>query len=100
MNLNGTTAIVTGGNGGLGQRICHALAEAGGNIAVVYAQSKDQAEDVAKDLSQKGIEAAAFQCDVSNPGHIDSLIESVLGKFNRIDILINDAAFNKDIELG
>ena len=47
MDLKGKVAVVTGGNGGLGQRICHALAKEGCQIAVVYAQSKDQAEGVA-----------------------------------------------------
>ena len=48
MDLNDKVAIVTGGNGGLGQRICHALANAGCKIAVVYGKSKEQAEEVAK----------------------------------------------------
>src|SRR6185295_7456374 len=51
MELKGKVAVVTGGNGGLGQRICHALAREGCHIAVVYAASKDQAEGVAKDLA-------------------------------------------------
>jgi len=51
MDLKGKVAVVTGGNGGLGQRICHALAKEGCHIAVVYAQSKDQAEGVARDLA-------------------------------------------------
>ena len=41
MDLKGTVALVTGGNGGLGQRICHALAKEGAHIAVVYARSRD-----------------------------------------------------------
>ena len=48
MDLKGTVAVVTGGNGGLGQRICHALAAAGANIAVVYAQSAGDAGKVYK----------------------------------------------------
>ena len=50
MDLRGAVALVTGGNGGLGQRICHALAKEGAHIAVMYAQSRDQAEGVAREL--------------------------------------------------
>ena len=65
MDLKGTVAVVTGGNGGLGQRICHALAAQGCHIAVVYAQSKDQAAGVARDLEKHQVAAAAFGCDVT-----------------------------------
>ena len=47
MDLNGAVALVTGGNGGLGQRICHALAKEDVHIAVMYAQSRDQAQGYA-----------------------------------------------------
>jgi len=66
MDLKGAVAVVTGGNGGLGQRICHALAKEGAHIAVIYAQSRDEAEAVARELtSRHQINAAAFACDVT-----------------------------------
>jgi 3-oxoacyl-[acyl-carrier protein] reductase len=98
MNLKNTVAIVTGGNGGLGQRICHALAAEGAHIAVVYARSSGQAEEVAGGLaSAHGVEAAAFGCDVTQPAQVARLVDQVTKRFGRIDILINDAAYNKSI---
>jgi len=98
MDLRGAVALVTGGNGGLGQRICHALAEQGAHIAVMYAQSRDQAEGVARELtSQYQINAAAFACDITDDAAVAKLIGDVSSRFGRLDILINDAAYNKSI---
>ena len=98
MDLNGAVALVTGGNGGLGQRICHALAKEGAHIAVMYAQSRDQAEGVARELaSSYQINAAAFACDITDQVAVDKLIGDVTARFGRLDILVNDAAYNKSI---
>ena len=98
MDLKGTVALVTGGNGGLGQRICHALAREGVHIAVMYARSHDQAEEVARDLASRyQINAAAFACDITDAAAVDSLVEAVTKRFGRLDILVNDAAYNKSI---
>ena len=98
MELRGRVALVTGGNGGLGQRICHALAREGVEIAVVYAQSRDAADGVARELAQRHqVKAAAFQCDVTDGGAVEALIGRATGFFGRIDILVNDAAYNKAI---
>jgi 3-oxoacyl-[acyl-carrier protein] reductase len=100
MQLKGTVAIVTGGNGGLGQRISHALARAGSDVAVVYAQSKDSARSVAAELRSTGVRAEAFACDVTNPSAVQALVSSVLDAFGRLDVLVNDAAYNKWISFG
>ena len=98
MDLRGAVALVTGGNGGLGQRICHALAKEGAHIAVMYAQSKDQAEGVARELaSHYQINAAAFACDITDSAAVDKLVGEVTARFGRLDILINDAAYNKSV---
>src|SRR6202165_3252051 len=98
MDLTGAVALVTGGNGGLGQRICHALAKEGVHVAVMYAQSRDQAEGVARDLTSRyQINAAAFACDITDGAAVERLVGEVTGRFGRLDILVNDAAYNKAI---
>ena len=98
MDLKGSVALVTGGNGGLGQRICHALAKEGTHIAVMYARSRDQAEGVAQELTSRyQINAAAFACDITDEAAVQGLIGDVSRRFGRIDILVNDAAYNTSI---
>ena len=98
MDLKGAVALVTGGNGGLGQRICHALAKEGAHIAIMYAQSREQAAGVARDLaSRHQINAAAFACDITDGAAVTKLVGDVAKRFGSIDILVNDAAFNKSI---
>jgi 3-oxoacyl-[acyl-carrier protein] reductase len=98
MDLKGAVALVTGGNGGLGQRICNALAKEGAHIAVMYAQSRDQAEGVARALASRyQVNAAAFACDITSGPAVEKLIGAVTGRFGRLDILINDAAYNQAV---
>jgi NAD(P)-dependent dehydrogenase (short-subunit alcohol dehydrogenase family) len=98
MELRGAVALVTGGNGGLGQRICHALAKEGVHIAVMYAESRDAAEGVARDIaSRHQVGAAAFQCDITADAAVDRVIGEVTRRFGRLDILVNDAAYNQAI---
>jgi 3-oxoacyl-[acyl-carrier protein] reductase len=95
MQLQGTVAVVTGGNGGLGRRICHALARAGSDVAVVYAQSHDDAKSVAAELRSTGVRAEAMACDVTSPSQAQGLVARVVETFGRLDLLVNDAAYNK-----
>jgi len=101
MDLKGAVALVTGGNGGLGQRICHALAEQGAHVAVMYAKSRDQAESVAGELrSRYQTNAQAFGCDITDGAAVDRLVGDVTKTFGRLDILINDAAYNLAVPFG
>ena len=101
MDLKGAVALVTGGNGGLGQRICHALAQQGADVAVMYARSRDQAESVASELASRyQINARAFACDITDSAAVDRLVGEVTRTFGRLDVLINDAAYNVSIPFG
>ena len=95
MDLKGMVALVTGGNGGLGQRICHALAQEGAHIAVMCARSREQAEGVASELTSRyQVNAHAFACDITDGAAVDRLVGEVTQVFGRLDILVNDAAYN------
>ena len=103
MELKGAVAIVTGCTGGLGQRICRAFAGAGTQVAGVYLQSKEQAESSARDWSTFGARSIAVQADVNEPDQITRMVARVMEAFGRIDILVNNAAYNqlipfKDLE--
>ena len=95
MDLKGTVAVITGGSGGLGGRICNALADEGANIAVLYNTGRKQAEANVEELLNKGVDAIAITCDVTDQDSVSSAIEETLRKFGKIDILVNDAGYNK-----
>ncbi len=64
----------------------------------MYAQSRDQAEGVARELtSNYQINAAAFACDITDGAAVERLVGDVARRLGRIDIVINDAAYNKAI---
>ena len=95
MELRGTVALVTGGNGGLGSRICHALAREGVSLAVMYAASQDAAEALAAEIAARHqVAAVAMQCDIADAASVTALVGRVTEHFGRLDILVNDAAYN------
>jgi 3-oxoacyl-[acyl-carrier protein] reductase len=101
MELKGAVALVTGGNGGLGQRICHALAQEGAHVAVMYARSREQAEGVARELTSRyQVNARAFACDITDDAAVARLVGEVTQAFGSLDILVNDAAYNLSIPFG
>ena len=97
MELRGCAAIVTGGSGGLGQRICRALAQRGVNVVVNYAESEALAKSVAEALKKLGVRAIAVRADVADAAAVARMVAQTQAEFGRIDILVNDAAFNKEV---
>jgi NAD(P)-dependent dehydrogenase (short-subunit alcohol dehydrogenase family) len=89
-DLSGRVAIVTGGSIGLGRQMAEGLAEMGANI-VLCARKKERCEQAAQELRQLGAQTLALGCDVRNPGEIVSVVEATNSRFERIDILINNA---------
>ncbi len=96
MNLEGKTAIVTGGSRGIGKAIALNLAEKGANVVVNYTSSPDKAAIVVDKIKAMGREALAIKADVSNPDDVNNLVKEVGKHFSNIDILVNNAGITRD----
>jgi 3-oxoacyl-[acyl-carrier protein] reductase len=84
-------ALVTGGGAGLGRACALTLGRRGARVAVHYMKSRGGAEEVVAALSAAGIEAQAFQADLTRSAEVTSLVDAVTARFGAIDILINNA---------
>ena len=96
INLEGKSAIVTGGSIGIGSAIALKLAEHGANVAINYRKHKEEAEEVinkVKAFSRKGI---LVQADISNHADAANMVGSVVKEFGKLDILVNNAGINWD----
>jgi acetoacetyl-CoA reductase len=94
--LQGKAAVVTGGSRGIGRAIALELGRMGANVAINYRSGRDEADEVAKELQQLGVEALVVQADVSQADQARSLIKQVTDKWGRLDILVNNAGITRD----
>lgn len=92
MDLEGRVALVTGGSGVLGEAIARALAAEGTSVALTYVGERSHAEEVAASLP--GGSSSAFHLDQSDTEMPAAVIAAVLARYGRLDILINNAAWN------
>ena len=84
-------ALVTGGGAGLGRACAMTLGQRGARVAVHYMKSRDGAEEVAETLAASGVEAQAFQGDLTKSADVTALVDNVTRRFGSIDILVNNA---------
>ncbi|MBQ6595105.1 MAG: SDR family oxidoreductase [Clostridia bacterium] len=90
-DLTGRVAVVTGCSTGLGVQMAKALASAGANI-VAIARRQNMIDAVAEEIRNTyGVEALAVRCDITDSDAVNAAVDTVLEKFGRIDILINNA---------
>ena len=90
--LQGQVALVTGAARGIGRAIAAKLAAAGADVAVNYYNSHDEAEALCGELRALGRRAYAIQGSVGVPDSVDEMFAALRGHFDRIDIVVSNAA--------
>lgn len=91
MNLQGRTALVTGGSRGIGRGIALALAQAGADVAINYRRDEAAAKATVADIEALGRKAMAYQADVANYDQVKEMVARVGEAMGKIDILVSNA---------
>lgn len=96
LTLKGKTCLVTGGSRGIGKAIALKLADFGADVAITYARSADAAEEVKKEIEQKGCKAKALQADAVSYERAEEVINELVDEWGKIDVIVNNAGITKD----
>ncbi|MEX0664883.1 MAG: SDR family oxidoreductase [Acidimicrobiia bacterium] len=91
MGLEGRAALVTGGNRGIGAAIAIALAEDGADVAIAYRRDEESAAETVAAIRATGRRGEAHQASVDDPAECERLVETVLGDFDHVDVLVHSA---------
>jgi NAD(P)-dependent dehydrogenase (short-subunit alcohol dehydrogenase family) len=92
--LDGRVAVVTGGGQGIGRAYAHALGEAGAAVAIADLSS-DTANAVVDELKAKNVDAIAIQVDVTKADQVQAMIDTILQKWGRLTIGVNNAGIGQ-----
>lgn len=91
-NINShKVALITGGSSGIGMTTALLFAKKGADIAITYKSNKVGAQKVVDEIKKLGRESLAIQANLINDKDAENVIQSVIDKFGRIDVLVNNA---------
>jgi NAD(P)-dependent dehydrogenase (short-subunit alcohol dehydrogenase family) len=93
--LAGKAAIITGGDSGIGRAIAIAFAREGANVLISYLNEDEDAQKTCRLIEESGGKAVALAGDISNEAQCQKIIEQAVQSFGKIDVLINNAAFQR-----
>jgi hypothetical protein len=98
--LTGRAAVITGGDSGIGRAVAIAYAREGADVLVSYLNEQED-EDARE--TERHVEAAGRRCvlvpgDIADPAHCRAIVQRAVAEFGRIDILVNNAAFQRTYE--
>jgi NAD(P)-dependent dehydrogenase (short-subunit alcohol dehydrogenase family) len=91
--LAGKKAVITGGDSGIGRAVAIAFAREGADVLISYLDEHDDAQDTAKYVEQAGQKCVLLPGDLADRAHAKTIIPKAVEEFGRVDILVNNAAF-------
>lgn len=96
MNLNGYTALVTGGSRGIGRAVCVELAKNGANVVINYAGNDAAAMETKEMCEAHGVKTLVLKGNVACEEDVKAMVEASEAEFGKVDILVNNAGITKD----
>ena len=91
--LAGKTALITGGDSGIGRAVALAFAREGADVLISYLNEESDARETARVVEKEGRRCVAVAGDIQEESHCKLLVERAVSEFGKIDILVNNAAF-------
>ena len=96
--LQGKAAIITGGDSGIGRAVALAFAREGADVLISYLDEHSDAEETVRIVEKERRRCVPLAGDISDEAHCQQIVERAMQEFGRIDILVNNAAWQEDIE--
>ena len=91
--LQDKAAVITGGDSGIGRAVALAFAREGADVLISYLDEHDDAQETARLVEEAGRRAILVPGDIAEPDHCRAIVDKAVAGFGRIDVLVNNAAF-------
>ena len=96
--LEGLSALVTGGDSGIGRAVAIAVAREGAGVAIAYYDEHDDARETVRWIEDAGRRALAIDGDLRDPQHCRQVVERTVREFGGLNLLVNNAAVHFEVE--
>ncbi|MFD2654886.1 SDR family oxidoreductase [Gracilibacillus thailandensis] len=90
--LSGKSALITGGDSGIGRAVSITYAKEGANVAISYLDEHEDAQETKKLVEKEGVQCILLPGDIKEPEHCETLVKETVEAFGQLNILINNAA--------